>query len=204
MVLPQIIALIAVALVLSAYIPYMFDIVKGKVAPHSFSWLIWSVTSTSTFLLQTSSGSGTGAYGTATVAVCAAIIFVLAFRVNKVKIRPLDIISLSLAGVGILTWIFVQQPFLSIVIMLTVEVVGFIPTLPNGWREPYKDSVTLWSINGTRHALGIAAIQTHNVVTVLSPLVWIVLCAGYVLILSYRRTFTPKHPFRIRVFRPYN
>ncbi|UTX50997.1 hypothetical protein KI440_02205 [Candidatus Saccharibacteria bacterium TM7i] len=200
----QIIAGIAVCLVLAAYIPYMFDIVKGRVAPHPFSWLIWSMTATSIFFLQTTNGSGAGAYGTATVAVCASIIFVLAFRANKVKIRPLDITSLLLAVVGIILWIFVKQPSLSIAILLTVEVIGFIPTLLNGWREPYKDSITLWSVNGMRQGLGLAAVQNHNFVTVLNPIVWITLCAGYVLTLSYRRLFVKKHPARRRAFRPYN
>ena len=201
--LSQIIALAAMALVLSAYIPYMYDILRGKVAPHPFSWLIWAVTGTSIFLLQTTNGSGAGAYGTATVAVCNMIIFILAFRVNKVKIRPLDIISLCIAGVGILSWIFIQEPFVSITIILSVEVIGFIPTVLNGWRHPYKDSMTLWSINGMRQGLGLAAVQTHNYVTTLAPVVWLVLCAGYVLLLSNRRLFVKKHPLRERVFRPF-
>lgn len=200
----EIFAAAAVVLVLAAYIPYMFDIVKGKVAPHPFSWLIWAMTATAIFFLQTSNGSGTGAYGTATVAVCAALIFIFAFRTNKVKIRPLDIISLALALVGIVVWIFVQQPFISIIILLTVEVIGFIPTYLNGWRRPYKDSMTVWAVNGGRHALGLAAVQQYNFITVLNPIVWLVLCTSYVSTLAFRRMFFVKNPDRKRLFRPYN
>lgn len=200
----EILAGIAVVLVLAAYIPYMFDIVKGKVAPHPFSWLIWAMTATAIFFLQTSNGSGTGAYGTATVAVCAALIFILAFRTNKVKVRPLDIFSLVMALVGIVIWIFVQQPTISIIILLTVEVIGFIPTYLNGWRRPYKDSMGVWIVNGTRHALGLSAVQQYNFITVLNPIVWIVLCSTYVSTLAYRRLFFAKDPSRRRLFRPYS
>ncbi len=200
----EIIAGIAVLLVLIAYIPYMFDIAKGKVAPHPFSWLIWAMTATAIFFLQTTNGSGSGAYGTAAVALCASAIFVLAFRANKVRIRPLDILSLLLAIGGIIVWVFVQQPMISIVILLTVEVIGFIPTLLNGWRYPYKDSMTVWTVNGTRHTLGLLAVQQHNAITMLNPIFWISLCALYVSILGYRRLFFTKHPARTRPFRPYN
>lgn len=202
--LPQIIAGIAVALVLFAYIPYMIDTVKGKVAPHPFSWLIWAMTATAIFFLQTANGSGTGAYGTAAVALCAAGIFILAFRSNKVRIRPLDVISLVLAFVGIVIWIFVDQPVISIAILLAVEVIGFIPTYLNGWRHPYKDSMTLWAVNGARHGLGIAAIQNYNIITLINPLVWISLCSIYLTTLAYRRFFVTRHPQRRREFRPYN
>lgn len=202
--LSQIIAGLAIGLVLFAYIPYMVETVKGKVAPHPFSWLIWAMSATAIFFLQTANGSGTGAYGTAAVALCAAAIFVLAFRSNKVKIRPLDVISLVLALLGIVIWIFVDQPAISIAILLVVEVIGFVPTYLNGWRHPYKDSMTLWTVNSVRHGLGIAAIQNYNMITLINPLVWIVLCTVYLSTLAYRRFFFTKHPERKRQFRPYN
>ena len=200
----EILAGIAVLLVLVAYIPYMFDIVKGKVAPHPFSWLIWAMTATSIFFLQTSNGSGAGAYGTGVVAICAAIIFVLAFRANKVRIRPLDIISLCIAILGIILWIFIDQPTISIAILLLVEVIGFIPTFLNGWRNPYKDSIAVWSVNGMRQALGLSAVQNVNFITVLNPIVWVAMCSIYVAVLSYRRLSFEKMPWRKRVFRPIN
>ncbi len=202
--LNEVLAGAAVLLVLIAYIPYMFDIVKGKVAPHPFSWLIWTMTATAVFFLQTASGSGTGAYATATVGICAALIFVLSFRANKVRIRPFDIVSLSLALAGIIVWIFVDQPMVAIAILLGVEVIGFIPTFLNGWRQPYKDSMTVWSLNGIRHTLGFLSIQNYNIITVLNPIIWITLNAIYVSTLAYRRMFFKKKAGRKRTFRPYN
>lgn len=202
--LNEIFAGAAVLLVLIAYIPYMFDIVKGKVAPHPFSWLIWAMTATAVFFLQTANGSGTGAYATATVAVCAALIFVLSFRANKVRIRPLDIASLALALGGIVVWIFVDQPAIAIIILLFVEVVGFIPTYLNGWRNPYKDSISVWATNGTRHALGFMSVQNYNMITMINPIVWVTLCVIYVSTLGYRRLSTTKRANRKRLFRPYN
>lgn len=202
--LNELLAGAAIVLVLIAYIPYMFDIVKGKVAPHPFSWLIWAMTATAIFFLQLTNGSGTGAYSTATVALCASLIFILSFRANKVRIRPFDIGSLVLAIVGIVIWIFVQQPTISIIILLAVEVIGFIPTLLNGWKHPYRDSITVWTLNGLRQTLSFSAIQTHNFITMLNPLVWIALCVIYVSTLGYRRLSFTKHPERKRPFRPYN
>lgn len=200
----DILAIAAVSLVLIAYIPYMVDIVRGKVAPHPFSWLVWAMTATAIFFLQTSGGSGAGAYATAVVAVCASLIFILSFKTNKVRIRPLDIVSLSLAVVGIIIWIFIDQPAVAIMTLLIVEVIGFIPTLLNGWRHPYKDSMAVWVANGSRHTLGFAAVQNYNFLTMLNPIVWITLCSIYVTTLAVRRRSFTKSPSRQRPIRPYN
>ena len=79
-----------------------------------------------------------------------------------------------------------------------------IPTLLNGWRHPYKDSMAVWVANGSRHTLGFAAVQNYNFLTVLNPIVWITLCSIYVTTLAVRRRSFTKSPSRQRPIRPYN
>lgn len=200
----EVIGLIAVGLVFIAYIPYIRDILRNKVKPHPFSWFVWGITASSIFMLQTANGSGSGAYTTATVAVFAFSVFFLSYKRSKVKIKPLDIICLSIALTGVGLWLFVDNPVLSILILLVVELTGFIPTVVKGWRKPYDDSITLWGTNSMRHLAGFFAIQQYNFVTMLNPIVWGTLSLAFSGVMFLRRRKFVKWPWRKREFRPFN
>lgn len=202
--LKELIGLAAVVLVIAAYIPYIYHITKGLVKPHPFSWLIWCLTAISIFFLQTLEGSGAGAYTTAAVAVFALLVFVFALRQSHVTVRPVDVLCLAIALVGLGAWFFVQQPVLSILLMLLVEFIGFIPTLRNTWRRPYDESLSLWGINSARHILALGAIYSYSFVTVINPIFWATLGIGLCIVMVVRRKAIKRPKGRKRVFRPHN
>lgn len=199
----ELIGIIGIALVVIAYAPYIFDIIRNKAKPHPFSWLIWTITSVSMFILQTLHGSGSGAYPLGVVSVFALTIAILAFYKSKVVITKSDIVCLVLALIGIIFWLVVRQPLVSVVLLLLVDLVGFAPTLRKGWRAPYEDSISLWGINFFRQFSSILAIQKYNPITLMTPLAWMILSASLCIVLIVRRMDTKKAKNRKRVFRPY-
>lgn len=200
----ELIGLIGAALVLCAYVPYIIKILKNKVKPQPFTWLTWCATSVVICLLQISNGSGSGAYTTAVVAFFCATIFLLSVFKYRPKVQLLDIICLVASTVGILVWLVVDQPAVSIVIMLGVEMIGSIPTFRKAWTQPYEDSVLLWAINTARQVLSFSAIQHYTFVTVLNPIMWTVLSLGLCTLLLARRRNMRKPWRRKRTFTPYN
>lgn len=200
----EVLGFIGVALVLVAYLPYLRDIIRKKVIPHPFSWLIWTATATAVFFIQTTNGSGPGAYPTATIALMAFSVFVLSYRMNKVRIKPLDILCLVIASAGIVVWLFIDQPLISLILLLSVEVIGFIPTIRKAIAKPYEDSISVWAISAFRHGFGLAAITHYNLVTILNPLVWIAMCVTFCTVVLWRRRTTKKPHGRVRQFRPHN
>jgi len=195
---------IAIALVFVAYIPYIRDIVKGRAKPHPFTWLVWSITAGSIFSIQITNGSGTGAYGSAAVSLFAFTIFVLVSQKLKVKIRRIDIICLVTAAAGVACWLVIQQPLISLVLLLSIEIVGFIPTLIKGIDKPYEDSASLWGTNALRHASGLIAVQNYNILTMLNPTVWMTVSTLFGIILLVRRRKVRRPILRKRQFRPHN
>lgn len=195
---------IAVALVFVAYIPYLRDIIKGKAKPHPFTWLVWAITAGSIFSIQLANGSGAGAYGSAAVSLFAFTIFVLVSQKSKVKIRRIDIICLVTALVGIICWLVIQQPLISLILLLSIELIGFVPTLLKGIEKPYEDSVSLWGTNTLRHMSGLIAIQNYNILTILNPALWMTISALFGLTLLIRRRKVRRPLIRKRQFRPYN
>ncbi|HRQ87059.1 MAG TPA: hypothetical protein PLY16_03025 [Candidatus Saccharibacteria bacterium] len=200
----EIIGLIAVALVFIAYVPYIRDIIRRKVKPHPVSWLALVVTSSSIFFLQTSSGSGSGAYATATVTVFALCVFLLSLKYSKIKLQLFDVLCLIASLIGVAVWLFIDRPVLSIIVLLTAELIGFAPTIVKGWKKPYDDSITLWGTNAIRHMTGFFAIQNYTFITMLNPIVWITVSLSFSTMLLIKRRHTIKWPWRKRRFEPYN
>ena len=204
LMIKEIIGLIAVSLVIIAYVPYIRNILLKRVSPHPFSWLVWSVTATSIFFLQTANGSGAGAYTTATVAIFAFTVFLLARRNRKVKPQLFDIICLVVACLGIVVWLFIQQPMVSIIILLSVEMLGFVLTFRQGWKKPHNESALLWATNSLRHTTGFMAISNYNFITMLNPIVWTIIGTSFAITLISRRKLVRKHFWNKRRFKPYN
>ena len=199
----QLFALIAIALVLAAYVPYVIKILRGKVKPNPITWLIFSMAGASVFALQTSYGSGTGAYATGAMALSTFCVFLASARHGIPRIQLLDAICLVVALLGVGIWLVVQEPVASIVIFLCVEVIGFVPTVIKGFKKPYEDSATLWILIAGRHALGFLAIEHYNIVTTLTPSAWVVMGTSFCLILLIRRIPKKKPRGRKRTFQPY-
>lgn len=200
----EILGFIGVALVLAAYLPYLRNIIRRKVLPHPFTWLVWMVSATLISLIQMTNGAGPGAYATATIAVMSFCIFTLAIRFNKTRINPLDVVSLGFAFVGLVIWVFVDQPLISLLLLLSVELIGFTPTLRKGYKKPYEDSLLLWATNAARHLISLSAITHYSAVTMLNPLVWAPLSLAYCGLLLWRRHKTRKPLRRVKTFQPHN
>lgn len=202
-VMNELFAVLAVSLVVAAYAPYVIKIAKGSVKPHPFTWLIFTIAESSVFALQTSQGSGGGAYATATTALFALTIFILSMRQGIPSIKLLDIVCLITAVLGVGIWLIVQEPVASIVILLSVGLIGFTPTVIKGFKKPYEDSVTMWSVNSLRHTMSLLAIEQYNIVTILNPISWATIGFGFSALLLIRRIPAKKPKNRKRNFRPY-
>lgn len=194
----------AASLVVAAYIPYMIKIFKDAVKPHPFTWLIWTITSTSIFFLQLSNGSGAGTYGTATMAIISCCVFLLSTRRGMPKVKYIDVICLIVALLGISVWLVIKEPIISIVLLLSVELIGFLPTLLKAWSKPYEDSAALWGLTGLRHTMSFLAVQQHNIITVLNPTVWMTASFGFSLFLLIRRIPAKKPKRRVKNVQPFS
>ena len=60
--LKTIISIFGVALTFAGYVPYIFDIVKKKTTPHSFTWFVFSLAGGVASGLQILGGAGIGSW----------------------------------------------------------------------------------------------------------------------------------------------
>ncbi len=180
---------VAIALTIIGYAPYLRDVVKGKTKPHIFSWFIWAIVTFIIYALQVSAGAGFGSLVTLAVAIASVIIFILGFKNGNKDIKKIDVVFLVLALLSIPLWLVVDQPVLSIILLSTIDMLGFLPTIRKSWNAPHSETLSLYAITTFRHILSIVALANYNIITLLFPSTWVVANALFSIILIVRRRY---------------
>jgi len=187
MAIKDTIAFLAIVLTFIGYAPYFRDLFRGTTKPHVFSWLVWSIVTTIIFALQLSAGAGHGAWVTLAVALISFVIFLIGLKHGHKIIKTIDVVFLVLALLAIPLWLISNQPVLSIVLLSTIDMLGFAPTIRKSWNSPHSETLSLYAITTLRHLLSLFALETYNIVTMLFPSTWVVANAAFALMLIHRR-----------------
>jgi len=167
-----IVSVLVITLTFFGYVPYIWDILKGKTKPHAFTWFVVAVTAFVAYALQLLGGAGVGAWPMLTVAVICIVVFLLSLWRGTRDITKSDIVLFILSLVALFLWLVVKQPVLSVILITVSEVLAFVPTIRKSWSEPYSETLSLYEISAVRHGLSILALQQINLLTALYPAAW--------------------------------
>jgi hypothetical protein len=167
------IAIIASLLAIGGNLPYLRDIVRKKVKPHPYTWLVWSIVSCIIFFGQVAKGAGVGALPTAASEIFTIIIFFFSLQYGFRNIKRIDTFFLILALLGLIPWLLTKDPTISVVIAVGIDLVAFIPTIRKTWLYPKTETPILYGSNVLRHILMLFSLQAYNVATTLHSIVMI-------------------------------
>jgi hypothetical protein len=188
----NILGFVATFLVFVGYLPYLRDIIKGKTKPHIYSWFLWSFVTLIAFALQVSGGAGSGAFVTLAAAIMCIAVIVLGFVFKaRVEIVKMDTVFLILAFIALGLWLIAKQPVFSIILIVLVEMFGFVPTVRKSWDKPYSETLSFYYLNSFRFGLAVIALQKYTFVTASYPVVWLVANSLFALMLNLRRRQIP-------------
>lgn len=183
----EFIGAIAVILTFAGYIPYIKDTLKGKTRPHIYSWFIWSLVTTIAFALQVSDKAGPGSLVTLSAAIVCFLIFLLGFRQGNKDITRLDTLFFILSLVSIFIWLFAKQPIISVILVSSVDMFSFLPTIRKSWNKPRTETLSSYIINTFRFALAIIALNRYTLVSSLYPITWVLANGFFSVFLIVRR-----------------
>ena len=168
------VAIAAAIVAIIGNIPYLRDVIKKRVQPHPYTWLVWTVVSAITFFGQVAKGAGIGALPTAAAEIFTVIIFFFSLRYGFKQITKTDTYFLIVALLGLIPWIITKDPTISVIIAVAIDLVAFIPTLRKTWRHPRSETPLLYSMNVLRHAMTLFSLSTYNIATTLHSIAMIV------------------------------
>lgn len=186
-------SVLAMAVTFAAYLPYIYGIVRGRTRPHVFSWVIWGITTTIVFLVQLAERSGPGGWSIGVSGAVTILIAVLAFLYRSDNsITRLDWLFFLAALSSLPFWYFTSSPLTAVIILTTVDVLGFGPTLRKVWSQPYTEQPGFFSLFMLQYILVIAALETWSLTTLLFPAAMVTSCLCVVVLILYRRHLVTK------------
>ena len=183
----NVIGIVAVILAFIGYIPYIRDTLKGKTKPHIYSWFIWGLVTAIAFALQISDKAGVGSLVTLAAALISFGIFFLGLRYGNKQITKSDKLFFFLALLSIVIWIFAKQPVISVILVSSIDMLGFAPTIRKSWNDPFSETLFSYLLNTFRHGLSIFALANYSIITWLYPVSWSLANGLFSLMLIVRR-----------------
>jgi hypothetical protein len=185
----EIFALVAIAVSCGAFGHYIWQIARGALRPHAISWLTWGIATAAVFGAQLISGAGIGAWPTAVLAAGTfSVLGLTLWRCGFDRAAPIDWAFFVAALGGLALWFWTREPLAAVAIMTGIDVIGNGPTIRKAFRDPFADSPVFFVLMGVSNAVGLAALETYSVTTVLFPLVVGTACTLVgVLMLARRR-----------------
>jgi len=183
----EIIGIFAVILTFVGYVPYIRDTAKGTTKPHVYTWFIWGLVTAIAFGLQISANAGPGAFTTLAAAIVCFVIFGFGLRQGERDITTADTVFLVLSLLALVLWLFAKQPVLSVILVSTIDMLGFIPTIRKSWKKPHQETLISYQTNTLRFALAILALNHYTLVTALYPVTWVIANGLFSIYLIVRR-----------------
>lgn len=170
----EILVFIAVVLAVVGNVPYLIDVIRNKIQPHPYTWLVWSIVSAVTFFGQVIKGGGIGSIPTGVAEAFTIIIFLFSLRNGFKNIVKRDTYFLIAALLGLIPWALTNDPTVSVIIVVSIDVIAFVPTLRKTWRSPKTETPVLFVMNVLRHVLTLFSLEAYNVATTLHSIAMIV------------------------------
>ncbi len=162
-------AICATILAIIGNTSYLRDVFKGKIQPHPYTWFVWSIVSMTTFFGGLAKGAGIGALPTGVAEGFTVIIFLFSLKylfLGKLgHIRMIDNYFLGICLLGLIPWFLTKDPTISVVIVVIIDIIAFIPTLRKTWIHPQTEKPLLYEMNVARHVLTLFSIQSYNIAT---------------------------------------
>ena len=188
MVYKEFLSIIAIALTFIAFFPYIRSIVLGETKPHVFSWVIWGSTTFVVFLAQLEDDGGVGAWPIGVSGVITLFVAALSyFKRADISITKTDWLFFIAAMSALPFWYFTSNPLWAVVILTTVDILGFGPTVRKSYQQPHSESLLFFALFAARNFIVILALENYSITTVLFPAAVGIACLALIIMLIYRR-----------------
>ena len=179
---------VAFLLTFAAFLPYYRNILRGRTRAHVFSWIIWGGGTVIVAFAQLAEGAGVGGWPTLLSGALTCGIAGLAYlRRGDLSITRSDWFCLLLAASALPFWFATDSPLIAVLILTTVDLLGFGPSLRKAWILPEEENLLFFGIAIVRNGFMIAALEQYNLTTLLFPLAVLIASLGFVCAVGFRR-----------------
>ena len=173
------IGVIAGLISMAAYLPYAYEIVRGRSRPNRATWIIWSIVCGLLFASYNAAAGGASRWVPLSDALGPTLIAALAIWCGEGALSSLDLWCLTVAGVSAVGWALTGSPMVSLSVNLILDFLGAIPTFRNEVWHPRSEPALVWRTFLLSNVLNVVAIEQWCWRSAAYP-VYAVLVSGFV------------------------
>ncbi len=164
---------------LAGYIPYAMKIMKGDAKPERYSWLIWTLSSTLVATSYYAVGARTTAWVPFAYVIGSAAITAMAFYYRgQLGWGLLEKISLGVALVSSIRWMFSSNALLVLLLNLGLSFVSYVRTIRILANDKnHQEDVSGWMLYFIGAALNLAIVPYWNPEIAALPLMFFIMNA---------------------------
>ncbi len=146
MTFPETLGLISGLFLISGYIPYTYEVIKGTDTPNRASWFIWALSTVVILLGVKETGTNEAIWVPIADAVGCFIIFILSIRFGVGGWSKTDKISLVIAISSLGIWLITGNAFVAFLMNLIIYISGYISTIKKAMVNPESESLFAWTL----------------------------------------------------------
>lgn len=179
---------LSMVLTFVAFYPYIHSIFLNITKPHIFSWLIWGISTILVFLAQFKDSGAAGAIPIGVSGIITLYIAWLSYvKRTDLSIHKIDWVFLISALLSVPVWYITSNPLWAVVILTTIDTLGFGPTVRKAYEDPFKEDILFYALFVVRNLLMIVAMEQYSLTTMLFPIVTGLGCLLLIALIIYRR-----------------
>lgn len=178
-------------IVFGAYIPYLFDVLKGKAQPSRSTRLMFATL----MIIAISQQWNLGSRGTLAVTIGEAagsfIILLTSFVHGVDGLKRLDVVCYGLLIVDVFFWLTTSDTTLALHLTVLADFIAFTPTLVKTWKQPKSETPLFYAAGVIAPLMSVLAGHNYAYGVILFP-VYLAIANALEVGLIYRGAKLPK------------
>ncbi len=159
--------ILAILLMVTAYVPYLRDLFKGNTQPHTYTWLIWAITASVATAGVYVGGGDLGFFPMLAGTSMVIFVLILSLKYGSKNITTSDTLTLITALLAIVIWVQLENPLLAVMLVTIIDGLGYIPTFRKVYQEPMSETRLFWFLITVSYLFNILASAEFNLLTAL-------------------------------------
>jgi hypothetical protein len=139
-------------------------------APNRATWCIWAIVGVILCASYYSSGSTQAIWVPASYAVGQVLIAILALKYGEGAWSRFDRLCMLGAGISLILWWQLKSPAIALIINISIDSLGALPTLKKVYAEPETENCLAWSITLAASTCNLFAIDQWSISNCAFPL----------------------------------
>lgn len=161
---------------LAGYIPYARAVIRGEAKPERSSWLIWTLSSTLILMSYYLVGARETIWVPLAYVLGSGTITLLSFRYGQEGWGLLEKVSLGVAIVSGIRWVFFNNIGLALILNLSLSFTSYLRTIKKlAFDKTAQEDVPGWSLYFIGAALNLMAIPLWSMEISALPIMYFVM-----------------------------